>query len=215
LTHIRGADPRALPRRYRNDTGALPTSNFAPVFEGWNVWNIYQTNELDFSIMMIGVSRDRQLRIFVEDALRLAGVEIADSIDLKGSMVEILTGPPSGLASAMRKENLPFTPAVNGPAELRTVRFFNRGATQPVAWPHSDNYLLDEVFKPAADNPATRGPKPPTTAGGVADGVLQPITDAVKSAVSSPLVLIGAAGLGLYLLLNSKAKKYVRRIRNA
>lgn len=190
----------------------IKDSNFAPIFAGWNVWNIYQVNDLDFSLLMVGVSPERQLRIFVEDWLRLAGVDIADSIDLKGSQVEILNGPPTGLKVVARKESLPLSiPAVNGPATLKTVRFFNRGEAQNVAWPHNDNYLLDEVFQPSSDAPATSGPPPSTIGGNIGSGLLKPIEDLAKKAATSPIVWIGGALLTAYLFL--KGKKSVRRLR--
>lgn len=195
------------------DVGALPSSNMAPVFKGWNVWNVYQVNDLDFSIMMIGVSRDRQLQIFVEDAVRLnaPGVVVADPADLKGSQVQILNGPPVGLTSVARKEGLPLSvPVVNGPAQLRTVRFFNRGEASSLPWPHDDNYLLDEVFQPTATNPVTAGPAPTTIGATVTGGVLSPIEDAAKRALASPVIWITGGALALYLLTKNKVRKRAR-----
>jgi hypothetical protein len=142
-------------------------SPMAPVFAGWNVWAVWQVMDLPFSVMMVGVSRDSQLKIWVEDQVRLhaPGAEVADPLDLKGGQVEILTGSP-GLQTAMRKENVP------GPAlvvetqdvapQLRFVRFFNRGAASELPWPHDESYLLDAVFRPDAANSATKGSGPGT-----------------------------------------------------
>jgi hypothetical protein len=38
------------------------TAGFAPVFAGWNVWNVAQRRDLSFDPLMIGVDRDRRLR---------------------------------------------------------------------------------------------------------------------------------------------------------
>lgn len=189
---------------------------FAPIFPGWNVWNIWQVKLLPFSLWMLGVSRDRQLQIFVEDAVRLhSASDTADPIDLKGSQVEIIAGAP-GLATATRKEQVP-GPAmtVSGPAELRTVRFFNRGEASQVAWPHDESYLLDEVFEPSPTNPATSGAAPTTIGRTVGHGVLAPIENALGEIPW--YVKAGAAFLGVALVYESysgKARKLVRKVKN-
>ncbi len=149
------------------DTGAVAETDFLTVFPGWNVWDVYQVNDLPFSLIMVGVSPERQLRIWVEDAVRLGapGALVADSVDLKGGQVEILNGLPTGLQVSERKEQVSGpVMLVSGPATLKTVRFFNRGDKATMAWPHDDSYLLDKVYTPSPTNPATSGPGPTTIA---------------------------------------------------
>lgn len=146
------------------ETGSLD-SEFLTVYPGWNVWDVWQVDDLPFSPSMIGVSRDRQLRIWVEDTVRLkaGGAVIADPIDLKGGQVEILNAAPSGLQIDQRKESVPGpVMTVKGKATLRTVRFFNRGARASLAWPHDESYLLEKTYIPSQTHPATSGPAPTT-----------------------------------------------------
>ena len=161
------------------DTGAVPQeSEFITIYPGWNVWDVWQLIDLPFSLMMIGIDRDRQLRIWVEDKVRLGapGALVADSIDLKGGQIEILNGKPVGLVTDQRKEQVP-GPAlvVNGVPTLRTVRFYNRGTKAKMAWPHDSSYLLDQNYIPAPSNPATAGPAPDTIASTVGSGALAPV----------------------------------------
>lgn len=194
------------------DVGAITESDLATVYPGFNVWDVWQVNDLPFSIMMIGVDRDRQLRIWVEDSLRLAGVQVADSIDLKGGQIEILNGSPPGLSVDMRKEQVPGpSMVVSGPATLRTVRFFNRGKRTSVPWPHDESYLLEKTYVPSPTNPATSGDAPPTIAGGVASGVIAPIKD-VLGEIPPAVYIGGAIGLGLYLF-RKELFSGVKRIR--
>ena len=166
----------------------------APVFPGWNVWAVYELDDLPFSLLMVGVDRDRQLRIWVEDAVRLhaPGATVADPVDLKGPMIEILAGVPEGLKSAARKESVPGPPMLtDGPASRRVVRFFNRGAEARLPWPHDGSFLLDEVYTPDAHNPATSGPGPAT--GGSA--VTAPAA-AAAHAVGDVAKVVGAVLVG-------------------
>lgn len=189
----------------------MAESAFAPIFPGWNVWQVWQVKDLPFSISMFGVSPERQLRIWVEDQLRLhSAADVADSIDLKGSQIEIIEGG-QGLATAIRKEQVPngATFIVSGPANLFTVRFFNRAGQTAIAWPHDSEYLLDAVLEPNPSNPATTGPAPTKIAQTVVNGVTQPIGDAIGS-VPWYIWVAGALGLG-YVLLPSGA--VVRKVR--
>lgn len=196
------------------DTGALAETEFLTINPGWNVWDVWQVNDLPFSLMMLGVSPERQLRIWVEDAVRLGapGALVADSIDLKGGQVEILNAKPVGLAQAQRKEQVP-GPAllVNGAATLKTVRFFNRGDKATMAWPHDDSYLLDATYVQSPTNPATAGPGPTTIAGTVGQGITQPIKDLGPGT----LAIAGVVGIGVLLYLNRgsifKVRKRVRK----
>lgn len=205
--------------------GGKVNSAMAPVFPGWNVWKVWQVKDLPFSLMMLGVSRDRQLQIWVEDQVRLnaGGTDVADPADLKGSHVQILADAP-GLSTAVQKESVP-GPAmlVDGPADLRAVRFFNKGGQSQLPWPHDESYLLEAVLQPQADNPATSGPAPVTIGQTIGNGVIQPIGDAL-SAIPSWLKYGGIA-VGLFVLYESysgkatklvrKGKKYVKRIASA
>jgi hypothetical protein len=173
-------------------------TDFAPIYPGWNVWGVYQVKDLDFSIPMIGVSRDTQLRIWAEDLIRLnaPGATVADPLDFKGSKVEILHSRPS-LEVAARKEDVP-GPAMllDGPADLRYVRFYNRGAAAALLWPRdpAENYVLNEVFLPSKDSPATNGPGPDTIGSGVGGGVGSGVAEGVSRAlveVSPFLILAG------------------------
>lgn len=178
-------------------------TDFAPIFPGWNVWSVFQVRDLDFNPLMLGVSRDRQLRIWVEDAVRLGapGATVADPVDLKGGQVEILPSKPAGLSVAIRKEQVGGSAmVVDGPADLRFVRFFNRGAKANLVWPHDDNYLLNEVFTPNPTAPATQGPPPPTVGSGVGQGVGSAAGDIAKGAFNAaPYLIIGSLALAFLL----------------
>lgn len=159
--------------------------DFATLFPGWNVWSVYQVKDLGFDPLMLGVSRDRQLRIWVEDQLRLhaPGSLVADPFDLKGGQVEILPSrsATAGLSVLETKEDVG-GPAltVEGPAELRYVRFFNRSAEKSaLPWPHDRDYLLGEVFQPNAAAPATSGPGPSTITTTVTTPIAQALTPAL------------------------------------
>jgi len=175
------------------DTGALANKDFLTIYPGWNVWDVYQVNDLPFSLMMVGVSPERQLRIWVEDAVRLGapGALVADSIDLKGGQVEILNGIPAGLKVDQRKEDVSSSVLVSGSATLHTVRFFNRGDKASMSWPHDESYLLDKDYVPSPTNPATASPAPSTIAGGLGSGVGQPIKDLLTEL--EPFLFIGGA----------------------
>lgn len=175
-------------------------SEFLTIYPGWNIWQVWQVKDLPFSVMMVGVSPDRQLRIWVEDKLRLgaSGAQVADPIDLKGGQIELLNGSPEGLVTDQRKEQVS-GPAmvVSGPATLRALRFFNRGLKATMAWPHDESYLLERTFVPSPTNPATSGPPPTTIPGTIGEGITSPVVDAAKQTI--PLLVIGAVLSGLYL----------------
>lgn len=172
------------------------SDSFLPIFKGWNVWVVWQSKDLDFDPLMIGVSRDRRLRIFVEDAVRLgsADADVADPLDLKGGQVEILPAIPRGLATAKTKEQLAGDRAltIDGPAEERVVRFFNRGNATHILWPHDNNHLVDRVLIPSPDNPATSGTAPPR--------IGSEVTEPLKSAGKGIAVVAGVAVAGVLLV---------------
>lgn len=191
-------------------------TEFLTVYPGWNVWQVWQVKDLPFSLMMVGVSPERQLRIWTEDAVRLGapGANVSDSIDLKGGQVELLRAAPEGLSSDKRKESVP-GPAmtVSGPANLFTLRFFNRGKQAQMVWPHDESYLLEQTFKPSPVNPATAGPGPGTIAGNTGSGITKPLSDIGKELL--PLLLVGGAlVLGYYAVTKETFNNVKRRIRN-
>lgn len=199
------------------DVGALKESEFLKVYPGWNVWQVWQVNELPFSVMMMGLDRDRQLRIWVEDVVRLGAPDasIADSLDLKGGQVQILNGAPPGLKTDQRKESVP-GPAmvVSGPATLRTVRFFNRGNQTQIAWPHDESYLLERTFIPSPENPATNLPAPSTISETVVSGAGEPVKELLKS----PALYVAGAVTLLYVFrkeLFSNVRAKLRNIRHS
>jgi hypothetical protein len=191
----------------------VTTSAFAPVFPGWNVWQVWQVKDLPFSLSMIGVSPERQLRIWVEDELRLhSAADVADPLDLKGGQIEVIDSAP-GLGTAMRKEDVPdgATYLVSGPADLKTVRFFNKAGQTQIAWPHDDSYLLDAVLQPTASNPATSGPAPTTIGQTVGNGVISPIGDVVGQIPWWIKVGAALAAVGYALSFIPGASRKVKR----
>lgn len=180
----------------------MEQTEFAPVYPGWNVWAVYQSTDLDWSIMWVGVSRDDRLRVWVEDQLRLyaPGASVADPYALKGSQIQILPGPPRGVDIEVRKEAVP-GPAmtIDSPTELRYVRFFNRGSESRLLWPYDredKNYLLNVVYKPSATAPVTSGPGPSTTTDDLGDSAKKPVYEVIMAA--APLIAI--LGVGYVLM---------------
>lgn len=178
----------------------------APVFEGWNVWAVYQKTDLDTEISMIGLSRDRRLRIWVEDEVRLnaPGTDVSDPIDVKGSQVQIVAGDaPSGLKSGARKEQVPGdVMLLDGENERRVVRFFNHGKASALPWPHDKNYLLDEVYQPDPHATVTSGDAPRQIAGGAADDLKKtlPLVGTVAAFFVGGVVLVGGSLLAVHAL---------------
>lgn len=163
----------------------LTPTDFAPVFVGWNVWSVWAKNDLDFEFMMVGVSNERRLRIWVEDEVRLnaGGTKIADPLDLKGSKVEILPGKPKDLQVMAMRELVGGASVLllDGPASLYYVRFFNHGAASRLVWPHNENFMLQDVFRP---NPAAESTSTPPSPF-ITDTITDPITDPVKDTAES------------------------------
>jgi hypothetical protein len=176
--------------------GAAP-AGFATVFKGWNVWGVQQKDDLDFEAIMIGVSRDRRLRIWVEDAADSApGAAVADSANpfaLKGSQIEIINSIGSLVPTETKGETLADV-ALDGPATVRYVRFFNRGSEAITPWPHASNYLLSSVYQPTANNPITNAPSPSSLAGDTSQ-----VTGAVGNAVKM-LAIGGGVVLAVVLI---------------
>lgn len=146
---------------------------FVPIFKGWNVWRVAAKDSLGFDPGMIGVSDERRLRIFVEDAANSApGVSVADPANpaaLKGSQVEIIPSA-CGLPQALGRETVPGPLLLlDGPASVKFVRFYNRGTEGVAAWPHDEDFLVDGAYQPSDTNPCTNAAAPPSLAGAVDD----------------------------------------------
>lgn len=188
-------------------------SPMAPVFPGWNVWSVWQVKDLPFSLSMIGVSRDRQLKIWVEDHVRLEapGASVADPIDLKGGQIQILNARPSDLKIAKRKEEVSGPPLLiesqAEPPELRFVRFFNRGAESSLPWPHDDAYLLEEILLPNPESPVTKGPGPGTI---TERNVTDPAKKGAEDVLLYSALAIGTLG-SLWFLVSLAASKRGRK----
>lgn len=191
---------------------AVP-AGFAPVFPGWNVWDVWQADDPTFSIMNVGLDLERQLRIWVENEIaeNATGAAVADPANpaaLRGDQVQPIP-EVSGLAAAATRANIPALAGAatlgskDSKATLRTVRFWNRGASTIMPWPHDDNYLLDTVYTPSSDNAVTNAPQPSSLAGGASAAA-----DAAASVVK--VIAIGAgvvlAGVLVVALVNSSRK---------
>lgn len=174
----------------------------ATVFKGWNVWAVLRKNSLSFSPLMVGVSDDRRLRIWVEAAADAApGVAVSDPanpFNLKGGQVEILQSPEGLEAFNEASSELPGqVPLLFGdaPSTRMFVRFYNRGVEAVTPWPHDDDFFLDTTYTPDPNNPLTNGPAPGTLAGTVTD-----VSDKVGSTLKVVAIVAGV-GLGALLLV--------------
>ena len=171
-------------------------TNLAPIFPGWNVWSVNQKIDMDFDPMMVGVSRDRRLKVWVEDNIkRSASVDTGDALLLKGDQVDILASVPGALKIAATKENVPGDPMLlDGESSIRVVRFFNRGNPGSIPWPHDDDYVLDRVYIPDSKVPETSAPPPRTTT----ESVVRPVINATETVVK---VALGVAAIAIVLAI--------------
>ncbi len=181
--------------------GAAP-AGFATVFAGWNVWGVIQKDSLDIEPMMIGVSRDRRLRVWVEEHADAApGAAVADSANLlalKGSQVEIINSTGNLVPAETQADALPGL-TLDGPATPRLVRFFNRGSEAVTPWPHDSNYLLASVYQPASNSPITNAPAPSSLAGSASQ-----VTGQIGSTVK--MLAIGGGIVLAVVLVTTLAK---------
>lgn len=187
---------------------------FAPIYEGWNVWDVWQSDDpiqgIGGAIMNAGISLERQLRIWVEDAVQdgAPGVAVADPANpaaLKGAQVQILPNAGGLTAAASRSEVPELADSLQlgekGSAAVKhTVRFFNRGAAAVLPWPHDQNYVLDAVFQPSAQNPVTNG-EPPSSLGGAASSAASAIGHGLET-----LAWVGGGVAVLLVVLNLRRK---------
>lgn len=171
-------------------------AGFVPVFHGWNVWAVLARNEPSFDVGMVGVSPERRLRIWVEQkADEAPGVNVADEFNplkLKGEQVEIIPSA-EGLEPALeRDQEFPGSILNFDPAHTRVfVRFFNRGTEGAAKWPRDEDFFLDTVYAPDAENVITSGAEP---------GTLEGTAGAVASATGTVIKIALGVGLGLGLL---------------
>jgi len=190
------------------ETPATP-SGFAAIFPGWNVWQVWGSEEpnqgLSGLIFNTGLSLQRQAQIWIEDTIKeTPGVAVADPLNpaaLKGDQIQIL--PNAGTLAVL--ESRASVPALAGEQQLGdedskailyTVRFYNRGAPGLLPWPHDENYLLENVFQPDPANPLTSGPAPSSLAG-AASAAGEGLKDTLKV-----VAVVAGVGLGLVLILS-------------
>ncbi len=218
-----GVPPAGFRRHVR--VGDLTPPGFVPVFQGWNVWDVWQADDPDTSILgaiwTAGESPERLLRVWVEDQLRdnAPGAAVADPANpaaLSGAQVQpipsVKTVPvsgPDGLSVAATRADIPELAGAmqlgvnDSKATLHTVRFYNRGSVTTMPWPHDQNFLVDRAYTPSPSNPVTGSPQPSSLAGGASNAL-----DAAKSVVT--VVAVGAGlVLGVVLitsLVNSSRK---------
>lgn len=169
-------------------------SDFAPIFAGWNVWAVWQAKDLSFDVMLVGLSRERRLRMWVEAVAEHAGANVSDPLALRGSQVELLNAAPDLTALSTRAETGGNLALLAGPADLEIVRFFNRGSAVNAVWPHDSDYMLEAVYQPSATNPATSGPPPAPIldTGAIAQGV--------EKAAKGATIVVGVAGLAAFAI---------------
>lgn len=182
-------------------TDAAIPPGFAPLFAGWNVWSVWQKNDLDFELGGVGLDAERRLRVWVEDMADAAsGAQLHDPLNpsakhFDGDEVDVLQNA-AGLAPAVDRTSVPVgIPPLEGAVTLRYVRFFNRGVATVLPWPHSSNYLLEAVYAPAKDNPVTNAPAPVSATETVKDGA-----KAAASGLGS-LATVAAWGVGALVVL--------------
>lgn len=160
------------------DATATP-AGFAPVFPGWNVWDVWQADTPDQnvlgSIWTAGESEDRLLQVWVENELadNAPGVSVSDPLNpaaLKGDQVQIIPSA-QGLTAAATRASIPEIAGTlqlgtaDSTARERTVRFYNRGSASVLPWPHDQNFVVDSVYTPSTTNPITSAPAPSSLAG--------------------------------------------------
>lgn len=191
------------------ELSAIP-AGFAQIFPGWNVWQLWGSEEpnqgLSGTIFNTGLSLERQLRIWVENAIKdgAPGAAVADPANpaaLRGDQIQLL--PSAGTLKILQtRGEIPSLAAgqqlgaEGSRAIFYTVRFYNRGQADVLPWPHDENYLLENVYKPDPENPLTSGPRPDSLAGAASD-----IGEGLKSTLKVVAVVAGV-GLGVVLLVS-------------
>ncbi len=216
------AKPRGIGRRHHvrahafamgESVGAAAAAGFAPIFEGWNVWDVWQADDPTFSVMTVGESLDRQLQVWVEDQIKdnAPGSAVADPANplaLRGAQIQIIP-KVTGLEVAAARGDIPQLAgaaqlgSTGSKATLRTVRFWNRGTATSLPWPHDENYMLEEVYTPSSSSSVTNAPQPGSLAGSA--------SAAADAAATGLKVLAIGAGVALGVvviasLVNSSRK---------
>jgi hypothetical protein len=215
-------------RRYASAVGAAgdvtaaapssPTGNstapagFAPIFAGWNVWDVWQATDPTFQVMMAGLTLDRRLKIWVENETKAApGVAIADPANpaaLVGDQIQIIPKVEGLELARSRGAVLEHAGAhqigsSGSGVALRTVRFFNRGTPGALPWPNDENDLLENVWEPSESNAVTNAPQP-SSLGGLATELSEGAKTALKVVAIGAGVVLG--GVLIYALVNSSRK---------
>jgi hypothetical protein len=164
------------------DQAAAP-AGFAPVFAGWNVWDVWQADDPDQGVLgaiwYAGVSEDQLLKLWVESYVEknAPGANVSDPLNpdpthYKGDEIQIIP-KPTGLAIASARESAGLGGTLQegnkgSTARLVSVRFYNRGSASVVPWPHDQNFLVDAVYTPSTTNPITDSAAPTTVGAAVA-----------------------------------------------
>lgn len=189
-------------------------AGMAPVFAGWNVWDLYQASDPDEGILgaiwHAGISASQLLRLWVENQVEknAPGANLSDPLNpnpehFRGDEVQVIS-KPSGLAIAAGREDAGLGGSLQvgnkgSEALFRTVRFYNRGGQTVMPWPHDKNFVVDVVYQPSSTDPLTSSPAPAT-----AGGALGSAGDSVAHALTS-LVWVGG-GIAALLVLSKLGK---------
>lgn len=191
---------RALHRHAR--VGA-PAPGFVTVYPGWNVWALWQSEDpirgVFGTIWNLGVSPEREFRIWVEDQIKTnaPGTAVADPANpaaLRGEQIQIIPNA-GGLATDATRADIPELAggvqlgAKDSKTKLTFVRFYNRGQEAAMPWPHDENVLLDASYVPSSTNSVTNA-APPSSLGGTASQLASDAGSVVKViAIGGGLVL--------------------------
>jgi len=185
-------------------------AGFAELFKGWNVWDVWQSDDpiegIGDAVLNAGMSLERQLRVWVENWIKenAPGAAVADPANpfaLRGDQIQIIPNA-GGLVPAQSRSEMP---ELAGALQLgkqgskgikRTVRFFNRGDAGAIAWPQDQNYLLDTVYQPSDASPITNEAAPGSLAGAASGAA-----DAVGSALKV-VAIVGGVAIGALILVN-------------
>lgn len=202
----------AAPAGSAANAPSLVAPGFAPVFAGWNVWSVYQSDDPTFEVMMVGVSLDRRLRVWVENAVNdnAPGAAVSDPWNpaaLRGDQIQILPNA-AGLQAVSSRGSIPELSGAlqlgsdGSTVTLYTVRFWNRGTPTVLPWPHDANHVLEQVFQPTAENAITSAPAPSSLAGSVANAV--DTTGQILKIVAIGAGIVLAAAVAVAVLNNSR-----------
>lgn len=188
-------------------------AGFAPVFAGWNVWDVWQSTDPDQGVLgaiwNAGISQEQLLKLWVENQVEdnAPGANVSDPINpdpehLRGDEIQPIP-KPTGLAVAAARESAGLGGALQlgntgSSAVLSSVRFYNRGAAAVMPWPHDKNFVVDAVYQPSTTNPITNGAAP-TTAGGTLVAAGEAATAAAASVVH--VLVVGGVVVGGILLV--------------